>query len=129
MKALLILTAIVEAGAGLALLGFPSETSSLLLGAPIDRAAALSLVRVGGAAVLGLAIACWQGRHDENSPALRGLVASMLFYNVAVGAVLALASIADELHGLLLWPAVVFHAAMGIWCIMSLRREGQGVLR
>jgi hypothetical protein len=32
MKALLTLTAVVEAGAGLALLGFPSETASLLLG-------------------------------------------------------------------------------------------------
>ena len=107
MKALLTLTAIVEAGAGLALLGLPSETASLLLGAPLDRPAALSLVRVGGAAVLGLAIACWQARRDANSSTLRGVVVAMLFYNLAVGAVLAFASLRDGLHGLLLWPAVV----------------------
>jgi hypothetical protein len=129
VKALLTLTAIVEAGAGLALLGFPSETSSLLLGAPIDRAAALSLVRVGGAAVFGLAIACGMARSDENSPALRGLVVAMLFYNIAVGGVLALAGLGDGLHGMLLWPAVAFHAAMSVWCIANLAREGQGALQ
>jgi hypothetical protein len=129
MKALLTLTAIIEAGAGLALLGLPSETSSLLLGTPIDRAAALSLVRVGGAAVFGLAITCWMARNDENSPALRGLVVAMLFYNIAVGGVLALASLGDGLHGMLLWPAVAFHAAMSAWCTANLARENQGALQ
>jgi hypothetical protein len=129
MKNLLTLTAAIEAGAGVALLALPSETASLLLGVPLDRAAALSLVRVGGAAILGLAIACWLARRDANSLASRGLVAAMLFYNVAVGGVLAFASLRDGLHGMLLWPAIAFHAAMCVWCIRSLLSEsktGQG---
>jgi hypothetical protein len=129
MKALLTVTAVVEAGAGLALLGFPSETASLLLGMSLDRSAALSLVRVGGAAVLGLTIARWLARRDANIPAPHGLVVAMLFYNLAVGGVLAFANLADGLHGILLWPAIAFHAAMSAWCIARLLRESQGGLR
>ena len=124
MKALLTLTAIVEAGAGLALLGLPSITASLLLGAPLVSVAAVSLARVGGAAIIALAIICWLVRDDGNSLALRGLVVAMLFYNIAVGGVLVLAALGNGLHGMLLWPAVVFHVAMGVWCVISLRRAG-----
>jgi len=43
MKTLQIVTAVVEAGAGLALTGFPSLTASLLLGMPLDSPSALTL--------------------------------------------------------------------------------------
>ena len=92
MKTLLTVTAIIEAGAGLALLGVPSVTALLLLGTPLDLAAAVSLARVGGAAILALAIVCWLARRDAQSPASRGLVVAMPFYNIAVAAVLAFAS-------------------------------------
>jgi hypothetical protein len=121
MKTFLTVTAIVEAGAGLALLAVPSTTASLLLGTPLDSPAAASLARVGGAAILTLALVCWLARSDAQSPASRGLVMAMLFYNLAVAAVLAFASLGDGLHGVLLWPAVAFHAGMGAWCIV-LRR-------
>jgi hypothetical protein len=42
---------------------------------------------------------------------------------------LAFASLVDGLHGILLWPAVVFHLAMGAWCIASLLRKDKSVLR
>jgi hypothetical protein len=45
MKTFLTITAIIEAGAGLALLVVPSLTASLLLGTPLDSPAAVSLVR------------------------------------------------------------------------------------
>jgi hypothetical protein len=122
MKTFLTATAIVEAGAGLALLAAPSLTASLLLGMPLDTAAAAILARVGGAAILALSMVCWLARRDAQSVAARGLAAAMLFYNAAVAAVLAVASFSDGLHGVLLWPAVAFHAAMGAWCVASLRR-------
>jgi hypothetical protein len=121
MKTLQTVTAIIEAGAGLALLAVPSITASLLLGAPLDSPAAISLARVGGAAILALALVCWLARRDAESLASRGLVVAMLFYNIAVAAVLAFAGLSDGLHGVLLWPAVVFHVAMGVWCVASLR--------
>jgi hypothetical protein len=117
MKTLLTVTAAVEAGAGLALLGVPSVTASFLLGTPLDSAAAASLARVGGAAILALAVVCWLARRDAQSPASRGLIVAMVFYNFAVAAVLAFAGLSQGLHGVLLWPAVVFHVAMGAWCV------------
>ena len=59
MKTLLTVTAIIEAGAGLALAGVPSATASLLFGTPLDSAPAAGLARIGGAAILALAIVCW----------------------------------------------------------------------
>jgi hypothetical protein len=121
MKTFLTVTAIVEAIAGFALLAAPSLTASLLLGAPLDSSAAVSLARVGGAAILALSIVCWLASRDAQSPAARGLVAAMLFYNFAVAAVLVFAGVSDGLHGALLWPAVAFHLAMGAWCAASRR--------
>ena len=113
-KALQTLTAVVEVGAGLALLGLPSVTASLLLGTPLEAPAAVSLARVGGAAIVALSIVCWLARRDVDSDASQGVIIALLFYNFAVAAVLALAGL--DGHGVLLWPAVVFHVAMATWC-------------
>jgi hypothetical protein len=129
MKTLLSVTAIIEAGAGLALLAVPSITASLLLGTPLDSPAAVGLARISGAAILALAIVCWLARRDAYSLASQGSIVAMVFYNFAVAAVLAFAGLSDGLQGVLLWPAVLFHLAMGAWCIASLQRKDQGVLR
>jgi hypothetical protein len=47
----------------------------------------------------------------------------MVFYNFAVGCVLVFASFGDGLYGVLLWPAVAFHVAMGAWCVATLSRS------
>ena len=112
MKNLLAVTAVVEAGGRSGAAGCPSITASLLVGTPLEVPAAITLARVGGAAILALAIVCWRLRHDAHSLTSRGVVGPMTFYNIAVAAVLAWASL-DGLHGVLLWPAVAFHAAMG----------------
>jgi hypothetical protein len=123
MKALQTVTAVIELGAGLALLGFPSSTAVLLVGAPLESPAALSVARVGGAGLLALAVACWLASYDTQSFAARGLVAAMLLYNFAAVAVLAFAGIGFGLHGVALWPAVALHAAMTVWCMTSLLRK------
>jgi hypothetical protein len=122
MKNLLTVTAVVEVGAGVALLGAPSVTASLLLGAALEASAAVNLARVGGAAILALSIACWLTR-DAQDPAARALVTAMVFYNFGVGCVLVFADFGDGLNGILLWPAVAFHAVMGAWCVMTLSRS------
>jgi hypothetical protein len=122
MKKLLTGTAVVETGAGVALLGLPSVTALLLLGATLEASAAVTLARVGGAAILALSIVCWLTR-DAQELAARGLITAMVFYNLAVGGVLAFAGVGDGLHGMLLWPAVAFHVAMGAWCIATLSRS------
>ena len=122
MKALQTVTAVVEAGAGLALICLPSLTASLLLGMALNSSAAVNLARIGGAAILTVAIVCWSSR-DARGSASRGLVAAMAFYNIAVVGILAIANFGDGLHGVLLWPAVAFHAAMSAWCVINLLRK------
>jgi hypothetical protein len=123
MKTLQTVTAVIEAGAGLALLTVPPITASLLFGVPLESPAAISVARVGGAAILTLALVCWLARRDAESLASRGLVVAMLSYNIAVAAILVFAGTGDGLRGVLLWPAAVFHVAMGAWCVTSLLRS------
>ncbi len=123
MSRLLKLTAIIEAATGLGLIAVPSVVVRLLLGSPLDTSAAVMLGRVAGAALLALGVACWLARDDTQSRAARGLVVAMLIYNIAATAFLAFAGIGLGLHGVALWPAVVLHAAMAIWCIVCLRRS------
>ena len=62
-------------------------------------------------------------RDDTESRTTRGLVVALLTYNLVATAVLAFAGISLGLHGVVLWPAVVLHAAMGVWCVACLRRS------
>src|SRR6266403_1831917 len=122
MKRFLTLTAIIEAATGVGLIALPAVVVRLLLGAEISGAS-IPLGRVAGAALLALGVACWLARDDTQSRAARGLVVAMLMYNILATAVLAFAGIGLGLHGVALWPAVVLHAAMAIWCIVCLRRS------
>ena len=124
LKSLHIATALIEIGAGLALLFLPSEFASVVLGSPLDSPAALTVARVGGAGLTALALACWLARNDASSPATKALIAAMLFYNFGAVAVLAYAGLGLRLHGVALWPAVILHAVMGLWCSAALRRAG-----
>src|SRR5437867_12355015 len=122
MKRFLTLTAIIEAATGLALIAASAIVVRLLLGAEISGAS-IPLGRVAGVALLALGVACWLARDDTQSRAARGLVVAMLMYNLIAIAVLAFAGIGLGLHGVALWPAVVLHAVMAIWCIVCLRRS------
>ena len=119
MSRLLKLTAIIETATGLGLMGAPSVVVRLLLGSALGTSTAVML----GAALLALGVACWLARDDTQNRAARGLVIAMLIYNIAGTAVLAFAGIGLGLHGVALWPAVVLHAAMAIWCIVCLQRS------
>jgi spore maturation protein SpmB len=120
VKILYTPTAVIELGAGLALLGFPSAMATLLVGSPLEGSAALTVARVAGTALLALAVACWLARGDTRSPAARGLVAAMVLYNLGVALILGAVGIRSQPVGVALWPAVVLHAVMTIWCIVSL---------
>jgi hypothetical protein len=121
MKLLLIISAVFEGVTGIALLVMPSVATSLLLGAPLDTPAALVAGRIGGAAIIGLAIECWQARNGERGSPATGVVEAMLFYNFAAALVLVYAGIRLELRSALLWPAIVFHFVLGAWCMLNLR--------
>jgi uncharacterized membrane protein len=121
-RTLLIVTAAIEIGAGLALAIVPSAAASLLLGSPLDSPVGLAVARIGGVALISLAIACWLARDDAESRAAKGLAAAMLVYNGGAAAVLAYAGVGLGRSAVLLWTAVVVHVAMAAWCGASLNR-------
>src|SRR5260221_8008382 len=123
MKNLLIVTALIEFGAGVALLCCPSFVVNLLLGSPLDAPAAVTLGRLAGAALFSLGAACWRASGDTKNRAARGLVGAMTLYNFGAVAILGVAGIRSQTVGIALWPAVVLHAAMTVWCITSLLRR------
>jgi hypothetical protein len=120
MKILLIVTAVIEAATGLALVLVPSVPVSLLLGTSLDAPGGPTVARIAGAALLSLAVACWLARNDERSRAAAGLIAGVLLYNTATVAVLVYAGTGLALSGIGLWPAVLLHAALAVWCIACL---------
>jgi hypothetical protein len=101
---LLTVCAVVEIATGLAFLLTPLLLSSLLLGIVGTEATNL-FARFFGVALIALGIACWP--RPESIAAVR----SMLFYNAVVALYLAYVGVFVS-SGLLLWPAVVFHAVM-----------------
>jgi hypothetical protein len=116
MKTLFAVTALVELGAGLALLAAPSLSSWLLLGRPIENAEGLVIARVLGAALLALGVACVRG-----TP---GLVPALLVYNLVAVIVLAHAGFWFGIGGVALWPAVALHLGLAVGCVMT-RRFGK----
>jgi hypothetical protein len=120
MKLLLIISAVLEAATGLALLVMPAAAVSMLLGVPLDTPTGLVAGRIAGAALAALAVACWQARNGERGSPATGVVEAMLFYNFAATAVLVYAGIRLELRSALLWPAIVLHLGLGVWCLLNL---------
>jgi hypothetical protein len=105
---LLSAAAAIEAATGVALIVFPQAVSSLLLGADL-AGAGIVVGRVAGVALLSLGLVCWISRQVANKTAV---LAGMLTYNLLVTAYLTYLGFGGELVGILLWPAVVIHAAL-----------------
>ncbi len=127
MNRLLKLTAIIEAATGLGLIAVPAIVVRLLLDAEITGAS-IPLGRVAGAALLALGVACWLAQHDAQSCAARGLVSAMVLYNLGAVVVLGAAGLQSQSVGIALWPAVVLHAVMAVWCVVCLRDSPKNVI-
>jgi hypothetical protein len=117
---LLLATAIGEGGIGLLLLIWPPLPLVLLLGVEQVSPEALVTARIAGAALLAIGVACWLARNDAAGHSQRGLLLSVLIYDVGAAGVLAYAGWFLHLAGVALWPGVVLHAALAVWCGASL---------
>jgi hypothetical protein len=112
-----------EAGAGIVLMVSPSLFIWLLLGTELSEPGR-AVGRLAGFALLALGLACWPGvRGDEPAAAL----GAMLMYSLLTTIYLLYLGIASDLAGMLLWPAVAFHAAatvlLGRAWLSNLQRE------
>jgi hypothetical protein len=123
MKNLLTLTALIEGITGLTLVAAPSVVTWLLLGASLDGSVSLIVARLTGLALLALTVASWLARLDGETRAATGLVTAMVLYNLGAAFLLAYAGLGLRFSGMLLWPAVLLHAVMSVWCIMQLMRR------
>jgi hypothetical protein len=120
MKKLLASTALLESITGLVLFALPSKLTSLLLGSTLDSPIALTVARIAGVALTALGITCWIARNDNQSNAVKGLITALIVYNVGVAIVLVYAGTRLGLFGIGLWPVVLAHTGMAIWCSLSL---------
>jgi hypothetical protein len=118
---LLLATAFLEVGAGLSLLVVPSIPLVLLLGVSEATPETLLIGRVAGAALLAIGVFCWMARGERQGRAYVGLLAGVFIYDVAAAALLGYAGLILNMAGILLWPAVVLHTALAVWCLICLR--------
>jgi hypothetical protein len=120
---LFIVTAALEAGAGVGLLVAPAAAIGLLFGPAAAPLSAVGIARLTGAALLSLGAACWWARDDDRSPASRALVGGLLIYNAVVVALGLFGALGGP--GPLQWAAILLHSAQAGWCawILADRRR------
>ena len=118
MKSLLTITAIVEGVTGLALAFVPDLIVSLLLGTALTDPAAILIGRLAGVTLITIAIACWLSRTDTLSYVMAKV---MLAYNIFSTTLLVYAVLVERIYGPGLWPAVLLHVGLLVWCLSSLK--------
>jgi hypothetical protein len=120
---LLRISAMLEGTVALVFLFDPSLPVWALFGQPLDAAPTQLAARIAGAALLSLAMACWWAGADSASRAASSLVAALLVYDLLAIFLLLHARMVLTLSGIGLWPAVVLHAALALWCMAALRQR------
>lgn len=125
MRSLLTITALVEGATGLALTVAPASVLSVLLGTSLTDPTALVLSRIAGVTLMAIAVACWLTR---NSRQASGMVRLMVGYNVFSLVLLVYLGLVKEISGPGLWPAVLLHMVLLMWCLFSLQERDKKVL-
>ena len=110
-RLLILVSAVLETGTGLALLIVPRFVVRVLLGAePLGAGVATS--RVCGLALLSFGLACWPEREAAPGRLDRRAVRALLVYDASVTAYLVLLMAVDGYRGLLLVPVIALHAVL-----------------
>ncbi|HQR94850.1 MAG TPA: hypothetical protein PLZ97_15970, partial [Sediminibacterium sp.] len=113
MKSLLTVTALIEGATGLALIFVPSLVVSSLLGTTLIDPTAFLLAKLAGVALITIGLACWFSRTELLS---KVMVKAMLGYNLFSISLLVYSALIENLYGQGLWPAVLLHLGLVIWC-------------
>lgn len=108
-RAVLLISLLSETATALAAILAPTVLAGLLFGREIDMLTQ-QVVRFAGIILLSLVVAIW----PRQSGAAPQPTAALLLYNVLCMALLAYVALVQGLHGWLLWPAVIAHAAIAV---------------
>ncbi len=110
-------SAIMEILGGIVVLAMPVKFVSLLFGQSIDFGG-INITRLFALAIISLGIAAWESSSDVPMSNPRK---ALCIYNIAVGLFLISIGINEEIIGILLWPGVLFHLALGLPMLLGLR--------
>ena len=122
-RRLLVTISLLELATGAGMLVLPALVIRLLFGTAEPSVEALIVCRVLGGALLAIGLTCWFARDDDPNPARQGILAGALIFNVVAFAVLLWAGIYPVTTGLALWPVVLIHLLMAIWCAARVRQR------
>lgn len=110
------LAAITELLTGVSLLIFPEIVIRLLFDASIIGTGIVAS-RIAGASLIALGIACWPYVIVKKTS--QGLIA-MLTYSLIATIYLGYLGLFEEMIGILLWPAIIFHSVITIFLVLGL---------
>jgi hypothetical protein len=119
---LLLIAAVVECLAGLALALAPGATAAALLGKEPDSVG-LMIGRVTGVALLSLGIACLGARTDAGGDARSSTLWAITFYNFGAGILLLMFAATGKAGGLVIWGAALLHLGLTLGFAASLRHR------
>jgi hypothetical protein len=125
---LLLTMAIIESSLGAALIMAPSITAHAISGAVQSSPTEAPIIRIAGAALFAIGVCCFLGRLTEGR-GVRGrpfdLVPGLAVFTACAVAVLTDALMRD-VRAPLLWPVMIIHSALLVWCVAVLAGEHAG---
>jgi hypothetical protein len=121
-----VISAVVEAATGFALIANPSFVVHLLIGSALSDGG-VAIGRVCGFGLLSLGLACWPSGAVVTAQA----TSALFIYNLLTAVYLGSLSVVGGFAGYLLWPACVLHALFALLLVrpayQAVRRQGSGV--
>jgi hypothetical protein len=115
-KTLLTISASLELATGVAVIAAPGLVARVLLSADLTPGGE-AIGRVGGCALISLAIACWPRNTGDHAQPIRAL----LLYNLVAACYLGYLGINGEFASPFLLPAAVLHGVLALFFIRSAR--------
>jgi len=97
----------------------PVKFCTLLFGHPIDNEL-VGIARLFALAIIALGFACLEASSHAPMPNPRK---SLCGYNIAVGILLMSIGVSQDVIGVLLWPGVFIHLAIGFLLLPGLRKQ------